>query len=223
MNEYAENEILLLSGIQHFRFCRRQWALIHLENQWQENVKTIEGNFVHTRCHDEDKNEQRGDLLIVRGLRVNSYYLGLTGQCDVVEFHKRQDDSGAKLNKRDGTWDICPIEYKKGKPKSGDEDVSQLCAEAMCLEEMFGIAVEEGYIYYAEIKRRLKVELTPDLKDKVKKTIKEMHEAFRRKHTPLVKPSMRCRSCSLKDICLPILQSKTSVNNYYEKYLGDEQ
>lgn len=100
--EYCEDEFLQLSGIQHFCFCRRQWALIHIENQWQENVRTIEGNIVHERCHDDGFIEKRGNLLITRSLSIFSRRLGVSGQCDVVEFSTKDSlrfyNLGAKYN-----------------------------------------------------------------------------------------------------------------------------
>lgn len=219
MIEYKENEMLMLSGIQHFHFCRRQWALIHLENQWQENVKTIEGNIVHKNCHNEKFFESRGNTLITRKFHIQSYRLGLVGQCDVLEFHKRNDLHGAILYGKDCTWDVCPVEYKLGKPKEGLEDISQLVAQAMCLEEMFSINIKEGYIYYASIKHREKVLFTQKLKDQIVLSINEMHQLYAKKRTPIVKTSKKCASCSLKDICLPNLLKRSSVNDYYKLFL----
>lgn len=219
MQEYKENELLMLSGIQHFYFCRRQWALIHLENQWQENVKTIEGNLVHKHCHDESFFESRGNTLITRGFHVHSYKLGIIGQCDVLEFHKRSDNQGAILFGKEGTWDVCPVEYKLGKPKDGLEDVSQLVAQALCLEEMFSISINEGYLYYAAIKRRQEVLFTEELKNSVIARINEMHSLYQKGYTPIVKTSAKCRSCSLQEICLPKLLKQPSVKDYYNKFL----
>ena len=118
--EYCEDEFLQLSGIQHFCFCRRQWALIHIENQWQENVRTIEGNIIHERCHDDGFIEKRGNLLITRSLSIFSRRLGVSGQCDVVEFSKTEN--GCTLYGREGLWHPYPIEYKRGKSKLIDAD-----------------------------------------------------------------------------------------------------
>ena len=119
---------LPLSGIQHFAFCRRQWALIHIENLWAENVRTVEGNILHERAHDEAFTELRGDILTVRGLRIASQPLELNGVCDVVEFHR--DPNGIPLHGREGRWQPYPVEYKRGKPKEDDCDQLQLCAQA---------------------------------------------------------------------------------------------
>ncbi len=220
MKEYTEEEILMLSGIQHFVFCRRQWALIHLENQWQENLKTTEGMLMHEKCHNEDLSESRGDVFIMRGLRFTSLSLGVSGQCDVVEFYKRRNSRGAVLYGKNGSWDICPIEYKRGRHKYGDEDISQLCGQALCLEEMFACKIDYGYLYYGETRKRQKVIFTNELREQVKAMINEMHEYYRRGYTPKVKTTPKCKSCSLKELCLPKLCRNLSVSNYYAKNLG---
>ena len=158
MKEYSEDEFLLLSGIQHFCFCRRQWALIHIEQQWQENLQTTEGNIVHKYCHDENLYEKRKDLIITRGMKVFSRKLGVTGACDVVELHRSTD--GAVIAGQTGAWQPCPVEYKKGKCKSIDADRLQLCCQAMCLEEMFLTPIAIGYLFYAETHRREEVAFT---------------------------------------------------------------
>ena len=140
-----------ISGIQHFIFCRRQWALIYIEQQWNDNVRTIEGEIVHEKCHDEKLVEKRKDLLISRGMRIFSRKLKVSGQCDVVEF--KQSEKGATLFGHKGLWQPCPIEYKRGKPKEDVSDILQLCAQAICLEEMLCCDISEGYLYYDEIHR----------------------------------------------------------------------
>ena len=145
----SSDDYLLMSGIQHFSFCRRQWALIHLEQQWSENQRTAEGRLQHTRCHDVTLTEKRGDLLIARGMRVVSHRLKLTGDCDVVEFHK--DPNGVSLQGRRGLWQPMPVEYKHGRSKVNDADRLQLCAQAMALEEMLVCEVPEGEIFYARL------------------------------------------------------------------------
>ena len=142
---YREEDFLQLSGIQHFAFCRRQWALIHLEQQWQENLRTVEGGLLHSRAHDASLRERRGDTLILRGLAVFSPSLGLSGQCDVVEFHAVPD--GVPIQGEDGLWQPYPVEYKRGKPKEHQADELQLCAQAMCLEEMLCCSIPEGSLY----------------------------------------------------------------------------
>ena len=159
---YAEEDYLMLSGIQHFAFCRRQWAMIHIEQQWAENYRTTSGELMHKKAHDEGSFEKRGDLLIVRGLRISSRELGLSGQCDVVEFH--QDKDGIELFGYEGKWNPVPIEYKRGTPKENNADALQLCAQAICLEEMFQTNISEGFLYYGENRRRSKTEFTDDLR-----------------------------------------------------------
>ncbi len=153
---YDEDEFLALSGIQHFAFCRRQWALIHLEQAWADNVLTAEGDLMHRRAHDEELRERRGDILVVRGLAVHSRALGLAGKCDVVEFHK--DESGHPLAGEDGLWRPVPVEYKRGRSKASDADRLQLAAQALCLEEMLGCDVLEGFLFYGETRSRERVE-----------------------------------------------------------------
>ena len=159
-----EEEYLPLSGIQHFCFCRRQWALIHVEEQWAENRRTAEGRLEHARCHDEGLYERRGDLLTVRGLRVVSHRLQLSGICDVVEF--RQDPGGIALQGQSGRWSVLPVEYKHGRPKDEDADRLQLCAQAMALEEMLVCSIPQGALYYAAIRHREQVELAEELRKK---------------------------------------------------------
>ena len=137
---YNEDELLALSGIQHFAFCRRQWALIHLEQQWEENLHTVMGGLLHRRAHDGEIKEKRGDVLIVRGLGVRSLTLGLSGICDVVEF--RQDEGGVSLAGEEGRWRAVPVEYKKGRRKAEDTDRLQLCAQAYSLGNGYGRKVE---------------------------------------------------------------------------------
>ena len=129
-----EDDYRMISEIQHFAFCRRQWALIHLEQQWAENLLTTEGMLMHKRVHDENLSELRKDKLVIRGMRVVSHVLGCSGICDAVEFIRSED--GISLRGREGRWLVRPVEYKRGKPKKGQEDELQLCAQAMCLEEM---------------------------------------------------------------------------------------
>ena len=138
---HREEDFLQLSGLQHFAFCRRQWALIHIEQQWGENLRTVEGDLLHRRAHDEQARERRGDILILRGLSVASAALGISGKCDVVEF--RADSGGISLRGEEGLWVPFPVEYKRGSPKPHRADELQLCAQAMCLEEMLCCTVSE--------------------------------------------------------------------------------
>lgn len=215
---YAEEEYLMLSGIQHFAFCRRQWAMIHIEQQWAENYRTTAGELMHKKAHEEGSFERRGDLIIVRGLRVSSRELGLSGQCDVVEF--RQDEQGIQLFGYEGKWHPIPVEYKRGSPKENQADEMQICAQAICLEEMFQTHIPEGYLYYGEKRRRSPVIFTEDLREEVKKATTEMHELFQRGYTPKVKPKKQCAACSLEELCIPRLQKTVKVRNYIERCIG---
>jgi CRISPR-associated exonuclease Cas4 len=217
--EYQEDDFLSLSGIQHFEFCRRQWALIHIEQQWQENVRTLEGEFLHEKAHDSDASEKRGDLIISRGVSVYSKTLGVTGACDVVEFHISKD--GITIYGREGLYSPIPIEYKRGEPKENDADALQLCTQAMCLEEMLLCNINEGFLFYGETKHRLKVVFDEELRNKTKNTFEEMHQMYNRRYTPKVKTTKGCRSCSLVDICLPRLCKNISVKSYIAKNLNE--
>ncbi len=209
---WNEEDWLLLSGLQHFAFCRRQWALIHIEAQWAENVRTVDGELMHEHAHDQENRESRGDRLIVRGLAIHSVKLGVSGQCDVVEFFK--DAGGVPLREREGLWLPYPVEYKRGQPKEYIADELQLCAQAMCLEEMLCCAVPEGALYYGEPRRRTAVSFTPQLREQVRSSLAEMHQLVQKRYTPKVKPSKACNACSLKELCLPKLMSRRSVANY---------
>ena len=218
---YDEENYLQLSRIQHFQFCRRQWALIHIEQQWSENYLTTDGILKHKRAHDEGLMEKRGDLIIAHGMRINSAELGLSGQCDIVEF--RKNENGITLHGYEDKWQVYPVEYKRGEEKTGDEDRLQLCAQAMCLEEMFVTSIPVGYLFYESTKRREKVELNGDLREVVKKISLQMHDYFRRGRTPVVKTSAKCRACSLKELCLPKLEKSPSVEKYIADHIGKKE
>lgn len=216
--EYSEEDYLDLAGIQHFCFCRRQWALIHLEGLWKENFLTMDGHIFHENAHEGKAFEKRGDVLISRGMRVSSPSLGVTGICDVVEFH--QSSQGVPLIGRKGTWLPIPVEYKRGKPKESDADRLQLCCQAMCLEEMLCCPpIQKAYLYYGEPARRTAVALTEELRSLVCSIAAEMHQLTQKQHTPRVRPGKSCQACSLKDLCLPKLQKISSPSAYVEKRL----
>lgn len=217
--EYSQDDYLMISGIQHFKFCRRQWALIHVEQQWAENEHTVVGELMHKKAHDPYLIEKRNDVLIVRALPVSSRSIGISGECDIVEFHKC--DEGIKLIGHRGLYSVYPVEYKKGKPKESDEDKLQLAAQAMCLEEMCLTQIPEGALYYGETRRREVVEFTEEIRNQVKSIFEEMHGYYERKYTPKVKTTKACLGCSLKDICLPKLMKTGSVKAYVSKMLED--
>lgn len=218
---YKEEDFLQLSGIQHFAFCRRQWALTYIELQWQENVRTVEGRLLHETAHDASIKEKRGDLIVVRAMPVHSRELGISGECDVVEFHKSKD--GVTIFGREGRYTVVPIEYKRGKPKATDADELQITAQAICLEEMLCCEIPYGYLYYDEIRRREKITFTEKLRQKVKDMFIEMHKYYSQGYTPKVKISKSCNACSLKDICLPVLNKNVSVKNYIDSRMREEE
>ena len=216
---YAEEEYLMLSEIQHYAFCPRQWALIHLEQHWQENVLTVEGNALHEKAHDKDIKEKRRKKIIVRAMRVASSRLGISGACDVVEFHA--DSAGVQIPSFDGRYSVIPVEYKRGKPKEGDEDVLQLTLQALCLEDMLAADIPVGYLYYGEIRRRVKVTFSDELKERIPVLVQEMRQYIRRGHTPMVKRRKGCANCSLNNICVPKLNRLESAKHYLERRLAE--
>lgn len=217
---YTDDELLLLSGIQHFRFCKRQWALIHVEQQWQDNLRTQEGHFVHERVDDPFLNESRGDVIISRAFPLVSYELGLTGIADVIEYTR--SDNGVPVPGFEGLWIMRPVEYKRGKPKIDERDEVQLCAQVMCVEEMFGIRIDEADLYYNEIRRRQRIAITDELRSMVQALAEEMHTVFRNGITPPVEPGKHCTLCSLVDVCVPRLtKKKSSVRNYIGSHIRE--
>lgn len=217
---YSDEELLTLSGIQHFAFCRRQWALIHIEKRWQENYLTASGQVSHQRVHNEEIRERRGSVLVTRGLFVQLPNLGLSGVCDVVEFHR--SENGVPLAGEEGTWLPVPIEYKRGRSKNDDSDRLQVCAQAMCLEEMLCCDIASGYLFYKQTQSREPVVFTDDLRASVRVTAKEMHELFSRGCVPRVRKRKACAACSLMDECLPMLQSR-SVSAYIDGMLEESE
>lgn len=214
---YEEDELLLLSGIQHYAFCPRQWALIHIEQQWAENVKTIEGQHLHERVDDPFLKDSSNTLVVWRSVNLISYRLGLTGRADVVEFKK--SGSGIELHGKTGWWTPYPVEYKRGKPKPDERDEVQLCAQAICMEEMFDTTIEEGALFYGETRRRTLVTFTKELRHQVSDYAEEMHRLFKHVITPPPVYKSHCKSCSLINICLP---KKINLNNTVISYLKRE-
>ncbi len=221
LKEYKQEDFLMLSGIQHYQFCKRQWALIHVEKQWEDNYRTMEGNILHEKVHNSSVKEKRGELITSRAMPVHSFELGISGECDAVEFKKNED--GVEIPKLNGKYIITPIEYKRGKPKISNEDILQVIAQVICLEEMFCCEISNAYLYYHEIRRRQEVVITEELKDKVRKTYDEMHQLLEQKYTPNVTWKKHCNACSLRDVCLPVLGKKKSVKEYVRRaIIGDQ-
>lgn len=218
---YEEEDWLQLSGIQHFAFCRRQWALAYIELQWQENVRTVEGKLMHEKAHDSSGGEKRGDIIISRAMPVHSREMGVSGECDIVEFHR--NSTGIPIAGREGLFDIVPVEYKRGEPKKNDVDILQLTAQALCLEEMLCCRIPFGYLYYGETRRRKKIEFTEEIRCKTRDVFQEMHKYYDRRYTPKARRTKSCNACSLGNICLPMLGRHETVANYIERNLCVEE
>ncbi|MCR4434912.1 MAG: CRISPR-associated protein Cas4 [Clostridiales bacterium] len=215
---YSDDDLLLLSGIQHMAFCERQWALIHIEQVWEENVRTVEGKYLHERVDDFDEDETRKNLRVVRAMPVVSHILGLGGTADVVEFY-REDNSVpgfcCRLEKQKGWWRPVPVEYKRGRPKPDDRDAVQLCAQAMALEEMLELRIEYGALYYGQTRHREKVVLDDVLRKHTADLAAHMHRLASEGRTPKAQKGKRCSQCSLVEQCQPALTlHPRSVSDY---------
>lgn len=217
---YDDDNILSISGIQHFVFCRRQWALIHLEQQWAENLLTVSGEIMHQRAHDNSFTETRSGIITSRGMQVVSYELGIYGVCDVVEFIP--SESGAAIHGKSGRYKIIPVEYKHGEPKETDADILQVAAQALCLENMFCTKIDELNIFYGKTKHRQRIEFSDEIRNRLIEVIDEMHLLYERRYTPRVKQNKNCRACSLKNLCLPRLTKIKSVNKYVSDMLEEK-
>lgn len=218
---YNSDDYLKLSGIQHFAFCRRQWALIHIENQWEENYRTVDGSIMHENVHNAEFHERRGNTIISRAMPISSSRLGISGECDAVEF--KSSPKGIEIFALGGKYTVTPIEYKRGKPKEDDCDALQLMAQALCLEDMFCCDIPYGFLYYGETRHRTKIVFTDELRQKTEEMINEMHSYFMRGYTPKVKRRKACNACSLKNICLPVICGKKSAADYVSQTLGIEE
>jgi len=208
---YSIEDLIQLSALQHMVFCERQCALIHVEQTWTESGRTAEGRIMHERVHEESR-ESRGDVRIDYGVSLRSLRLGLIGKADVVEFHRRPD----------GAWLPFPVEYKRGKPKADDCDKVQLCAQAICLEEMLSVAIPEGALFYGQTRHRLDVIFEEALRRKTEETAQKAHDLVASGRTPPPVYEKRCESCSLMAECLPkTIQKRRSVRNYLTRILGE--
>jgi CRISPR-associated exonuclease Cas4 len=224
IQEFSDDDLLMISGIQHIAFCERQWAFIHIEQQWSENVLTIEGHHLHEKVDDPFEKENRSDTSILRSLPLVSRKLGLYGIADVVELIKADiaDTAGVEINGKTGKWLLLPVEYKRGKPKPDERDEVQLCAQAACLEEMYKTKIGKGYLYYGETRHRHEVPFTELLRQLVTNYATRMHELFSKSITPAPVFKPHCKLCSLKDICLPSsLADQSSASEYLKNALSD--
>ncbi len=216
---YSEDELLPLSALQHLLFCERQCALIHVEQVWTENRLTVEGRNLHEGVHGQDA-ETRPGIRIVRGLRLRSLRLGLIGIADVVEFHGLV---ASGISDPKSQMQPFPVEYKRGKPKPDDCDKVQLCAQALCLEEMLERPAPRGALFYGTTRRRLDVEFDAALRDLTVRTAARLHELVRSGKTPPAVYSSKCVQCSLKDLCLPQEPGCVrSVGKYLDQYFKSD-
>ena len=225
LSSIPEEDYLMISGLQHFAFCPRQWGLIHLEQQWEENYLTTTGKILHEKVDDPFLRESRGDKVITRAMKLVSRELCLSGQADAVEFHRISKDTeslGTLLEDHEGYWKPRPVEYKRGRPKADNRDAVQLCAQAICLEEMLSVSIAEGDLFYGEIRRRETIFFTEELRDQVKSLARQMLIAFRSGSTPAPSPGKQCKACSLLNICLPKLGKVKSIKAYIQTALEVE-
>jgi CRISPR-associated exonuclease Cas4 len=206
---FTEDQLLPLSALQHWLYCPRQCGLIHLEQAWAENKFTAEGQVLHHKAH-EGADESKAGVRITRSLPVRSFNLGISGQCDIVEFHA------------DGR--VVPVEYKRGKPKSHRADELQLCAQAMCLEEMLGVQISSACLFYGENRRRTAVEFDETLRQLVSETATALHSMIASRQTPLAEyEARRCDACSLIELCQPkAMRFKRGVQAWFSAALKSE-
>lgn len=210
---FTEDQLLPISALQHLIFCERQCALIHVERLWAENRWTIEGQHLHEKAHTEQTRTEKG-LRVARGLQLQSMRLGLAGQADVVEFHQLNQGSAP-------SYKVVPIEYKRGKAKKDDSDRVQLCAQALCLEEMTGTSIEHGFLFYGKTKRRLEVPIGPALRDRTTLVAARLHQMISNRETPSAVREPKCDQCSLVELCLPdAMRFKTGAAKYLERELA---
>ncbi len=220
---YSDDDFLQLSALQHFVFCRRQCALIHIEQVWQENLFTAEGRIMHENAHEEQF-ENKAGVRIERGMPLRSEELGLNGKADVVEFHKTDNLKFEISNLRSTIWLPFPVEYKRGKPKSDDSDLVQLCAQALCLEEMLNVEITEGAIFYGKTRRRMNVVFDEHLRALTKDTAARLHEFIKEGKTPKPVYAKKCESCSLIDVCMPkTITHALSVDNYLKEIIESSE
>ncbi len=210
---FTEDDLLPLSALQHLVFCERQCGLMFIDRVWRDNSLTLEGSHMHRRVHEEaPRRELRGDLLIARGVHLRSLTLGVVGVADVVEFHRASPpghdskealDVTVKLAGVGGRWRPFPVEYKRGKPKRDRCDEVQLCAQAICIEEMLGVVLMDGALFYGASQRRHEVVFTAELREETCRVSRRLHELFAAGTVPRVERQSKCKSCSLVEICRP--------------------
>lgn len=214
---YSDEDYIAISGLQHLAFCKRQWGLIHLEQEWTENFLTAEGRIMHERV-DSGYQEFRRGVKQYSGLHIKNSELGLYGRMDVLEVEKTEGPTiEIPWIGLSGNWNLRPVEFKHGKPKENDVDAVQLCAQAFCLEEMTGLHIDEGSIYYCEIRRRAEVEFTKNLRLATKNLILEAHRLLADGKLPAIEKNHHCKSCSLFEFCMPRINSKSKLQCYHQE------
>lgn len=218
---YAEDDWQPISALQHLAFCPRQWGLIHLEGQWSDNRLTAEGGILHQRAH-APQDENRPGLRVARRLWLHSARLGLVGMADVVEFHRLAADEagGVALAGARGRWRPFLVEYKHGAPKPEAWDQIQLCAQALCLEEMLATRLESGAIFYGRPRRRQAVEFCPDLRRQTENLAGELHRLARAGRTPPPRWGPHCKNCSLQNLCLPRAAAGDRAASYLKREIA---
>lgn len=219
---YADDDLLQLSGIQHYRFCPRQWALIHIEQQWADNRLTAEGQALHQNVDDPFGRQREGGHIVLRALHIASHTLGLYGIADAVELHSVtscDNNDAITLPNHQGWWRPLPVEYKHGRPKQGEEDAVQLAAEAICLEEMHHIRVPRGAIYYGQTRHRTIIDITDTLRAIVSDCAQDMHRIYATGRLPQATKSPKCRNCSLLDLCMPATSRLSTATTYLSNNL----
>jgi CRISPR-associated exonuclease Cas4 len=199
---YAEDDFIQISALQHYVFCPRQCALIHVEDVWRENVYTVRGELLHEKV-DSDTYETRASVRTVRGLRIHSYRFGLTGRCDVVEFRR----TSANL-------EILPVEFKSGEPKQDMSDAIQLCAQVLCLEEMLNTTITRGAFFYGKIRRREYIQIDEPLRKQTQEIITAVRRIVSRAVVPTAQYMPKCRNCSIENICQPRAMNERKLKNY---------
>ncbi|MEG1912785.1 MAG: CRISPR-associated protein Cas4 [Cloacibacillus sp.] len=213
---YSDDDLILISGLQHLTFCERQWMLIHVEQLWAENLLTIEGDHLHQNVH-QIGSESRGSVKLASGLQLRSSRLGLYGVADMVEFH-RDDENGVIIPAfKDKTkkWQPYPIEYKRGRKRWDTADEVQMCAQAICLEEMLGCKIEEGALFYGEPKRRTQISLTAKLREEVEAKCARARQLAAGLSPPVYTPGKQCKNCSMQEYCMP---DETRFSDRSRKY-----
>lgn len=201
---YTEEDFILISALQHYVYCPRQCALIHVEDAWNENLFTVRGNILHEKV-DTDTYETRGTIKTVRGLRIHSFRYGIVGRCDVVEF--RQPKNGKE---------VIPVEFKSGKPKEDLSDKAQLCAQVFCLEEMLNTKISKAAFFYGKIRRKNIIEIDDELRTRTENIIASVREIVSKKIVPPAVYEAKCHNCSLQTICQPKAMNKRKLQNYIE-------